>query len=657
MNLQVRFAASIVCLASGLFLCSAHALTPGDNLVTENIPVIPDALVEDVGRYTEFRAASLTSWHPKERRVLISTRFGDTAQLHQVKFPGGDRQQLTFFRDSVSGGSFQPTTGEYIVLTKDKGGDENFQKYRYDFATGDLTLLTDGTSRNVGGTWSHDGQWYAYESNRRNKKDLDIYALNPLKKGSDHLVAELTGGGWSVLDWSYDDSQLLVEEYVSINESRLYIMNAANGQKTLLTDSSAGAQVSYSGGTFSPDGKYIYTTTDRDSEFHRLARIDLKTKEHEFLRPDIKWDIDDFALTDDGKWLAFTSNEDGVSILHVMNTADCKEKAVQIPAGSVSGLRWHKDNQNLGFSLETARYPTDVYSLNIENQKVERWTFSETGGINTANFSDAEAVHWKSFDGRIISGLLYRPAKKFTGKRPVIVDIHGGPEGQSTVGFLGRYNYYLNELGIALIFPNVRGSTGYGKTFSKLDNGANRADTYKDINALFDWIATQDTLDPGRIMVTGGSYGGHMALAVAANYSNRIKCARDVVGPSNLVTFLERTESYRRDLRRAEYGDERDPKMREYLEKTAPRNNADKIRVPLFVVQGKNDPRVPLQEAEDMVSVIRKNGTPVWYLMAKDEGHGFKKKSNADYLFDSTVMFVKKFLLGEELPETNASKK
>lgn len=636
-----------LCVAVMLTPSSVLAVTPGSNLETQNIPVIPDSLEEQVSRYTEFRSAGLASWHPIKREVLISTRFADTAQLHLVKSAGAARQQLTFFKDSVMGGSFQPTHGEYLVFTKDIGGDENFQKFRYDFASGDITLLTDGKSRNTGGAWSHRGDRIAYQSNRRNKKDMDIYLMLPEKPGADRMLATMEGGGWSVVDWSYDDRQLLVQEYISVNESRLWLMNTESGEKTLLTDKAGTTEpVSYSGGSFSPDGQYVYTSMDKDSEFHRLARINLKTREPQYLTSHIKWDIDDFALSDDGKWLAYTSNEDGISVLHLMNTADCKHKDVQIPSGSVGSLQWHRNNVDLGFTLETARFPSDVYSLSVnDSQKVERWTFSETGGINTVNFSDAQPVHWKSFDGRTISGLLYKPAKKFTGKRPVMIDIHGGPEGQSTVGFLGRYNYYLNELGIALIFPNIRGSTGYGKTFAKLDNAEKREDSYKDINALLDWIAKQSELDPARVMVTGGSYGGHMALAVAANYGERIRCARDVVGPSNLVTFLERTESYRRDLRRVEYGDERDPKMRAFLEKTAPRNKANQIRVPLFVVQGKNDPRVPWQEAEDMVAAIRKNGTAVWYLMANDEGHGFRKKQNADYLFFSTIMFVKNFLL------------
>jgi dipeptidyl aminopeptidase/acylaminoacyl peptidase len=245
----------------------------------------------------------------------------------------------------------------------------------------------------------------------------------------------------------------------------------------------------------------------------------------------------------------------------------------------------------------------------------------------------------------MISGFLLRPPAAFSGKRPVIVNIHGGPESQARPGFLGRNNFYLNELGIAMIYPNIRGSSGYGKTFLKLDNGFKREDSYKDIAALLDWIKAQPDLDGERIMVTGGSYGGHMTLAVAAHYSDKIRCAVDVVGMSNLVTFLENTEDYRRDLRRAEYGDERDPEMREFMEKIAAMNNLDKLNKPLFVIQGKNDPRVPASESEQIVAALKKRGVPVWYLLATDEGHGFAKKKNQDFQFYATVMFIKNYLL------------
>jgi dipeptidyl aminopeptidase/acylaminoacyl peptidase len=294
--------------------------------------------------------------------------------------------------------------------------------------------------------------------------------------------------------------------------------------------------------------------------------------------------------------------------------------------------------------MNNARDPGDCYSIDVNTGKLERWTSSETA-VKTGDFPQAELVQWKSFDGKMISGFLYKPAAKFTGKRPVLVMIHGGPEGQSTPNFLGRNNYLLNEMGIALIYPNVRGSTGYGKTFSLLDNGFQREDTYKDIDALFDWIGSRADLDGERIAVMGGSYGGHMTLAVSTFYSQRIRCSVDIVGMSNLVTFLEHTEAYRRDLRRVEYGDERDPKMREFLEKIAPMNNIDKIKKPMLVIAGKNDPRVPVSESEQIVAALKKEGTPVWYLMAKDEGHGYRKKPNQDFQFYATVAFLQQYLL------------
>ena len=321
-----------------------------------------------------------------------------------------------------------------------------------------------------------------------------------------------------------------------------------------------------------------------------------------------------------------------------------------LPAVDIFALRFHRDPKQglLAFNVAGARSPSDVYTWSTAGGKntVTRWTASETGGIPAKQFVEPELVKWKSFDGKEITGFLYKPdPAKFAGKRPVIINIHGGPEAQYRPGYLGRNNYFINELGCAIVFPNVRGSEGYGKTFLKLDNGFKREDSYKDISALLDWIPSRPELDAGKVMVTGGSYGGFMTLAVASNYADRIRCALDVVGPSNFVTFLKNTESYRRDLRRVEYGDERDPKMAEFLERIAPLNNAQKITKPLFVVQGANDPRVPKTEAEQIVATLKKQSTPVWFLMAKDEGHGFAKKKNADFQFYSTVQFMREFLL------------
>lgn len=620
-------------------------VAPPESLVVDGVPKIPVALAETAGRYASFRSASLSDWHPVKHEMLISTRFAETPQLHLVAMPGGTRQQLTFFADSVSNGRFHPNGGDYIVFMKDVGGGEWYQLYRYEMKTGDTTLLTDGKSRNLMGPWSSDGDRIAYMSTRRTGKDTDLWVMNPADSKTDRLLTQLSGGGWQPEDWSPDDKKILLLEELSINESYLWLVDTATGQKTELTPRNTAEKVSYGEARFSKDGKGIYVTTDKDSEFHRLAYIDFETKQPTYLTSSIHWDVETFDLAHDGRLLAFVTDEEGLSVLHVRDTTNGKEMPLpHIPTGVIGGLRWHKNGHELGFSLNNSRGPGDCYALDVTNEKLERWTNSETA-VKTESLLQAELIHWKSFDGKMISGFLYKPPAKFTGKRPVLVVIHGGPEGQSQPTFLGRNNYFLNELGIALIYPNVRGSTGYGKSFSLLDNGLQREDTYKDINALFDWIGTQPELDSQRIAVTGGSYGGHMTLAVSTFYSDRIRCSVDVVGMSNLVTFLEHTEAYRRDLRRVEYGDERDPKMREFLEKIAPMNNIEKIKKPMLVIAGKNDPRVPVSESQQIADALKKQGTPVWLMIANDEGHGYRKKPNQDFQFYATVEFLQEYLL------------
>ena len=640
------FRVLVIFVLAGVAVPQSNEIVPNENLVVEGVPKIPASLGEAVDRYTNFRGASLDSWDPVKREMLISTRFADTNQIHLVKMPGGARTQLTFYPDRVAGAQYSPARDDSFVFSKDVGGGEFFQLFRYDVASGDVALLTDGKSRNTGAVWSYAGDKMVYGSTRRTGDDVDLWEVEPENPKSDHMLAQLQGGGWQALDWSPDGKQVLVLEGISANESYLWLMDSKSGEKTLLTPKGGSAKIAYSFGRFSKDGKGIYVTADKDSEFQRLAYIDLATKEHTYLTTNIPWDVDEFDISYDGKTIAFVTNEDGFGILHLLDTKTRKEKPVApLPKGVITGIAWNKNNRDLGFNLSSAQSSSDVYSLDVQTGKVERWTFSETGGLNTANFPGPELIHWKTWDGRMISGFLYRPPTKFTGKRPVIINIHGGPEGQFRPSFPGRWDYYLNELGVAMIAPNVRGSTGYGKSFLALDNGFLREGSYQDINTLLDWVQTQPDLDSSRVLITGGSYGGFMTLAVATNYNDRICCSVDVVGPSNLVTFLEHTSGYRKDLRRVEYGDERDPKMREFLERIAPFNKAKNITKPLFVIAGQNDPRVPASESEQMVSIVRQNGTPVWWLMAKDEGHGFAKKKNQDYQFYATVMFVKEYLL------------
>jgi dipeptidyl aminopeptidase/acylaminoacyl peptidase len=621
------------------------ALVAGDNLLIEGIPAVPATIVERANRYTEFRGAAAFAWHPKRRELLIGTRFADTVQIHEVKIPGGARTQLTFFPDRISGAHYHPHQGDYFIFSKDVGGGEWFQLYRYDIGSGESTLLTDGKSRNQGTQWSNQGDLIAYASTRRNRADLDFYIMNPAKSGSDRMLVQNRGGGWQPADWAPDDRTLLAVEEVSINETYLWLVDIATGEKKLLTPKGK-EKISYNPIGFTADGKSVLTATDHENEFLRVARIELATGKIQYLTHE-QWDVEGAVLSHNRKLLAFGVNENGLTRLHVTDLVSGKERKLpELPKGVISGLVWHENNQDLAFTVSSARAPSDAYSLDISKGRVERWTASETGGLNAERFVEPELIKWKSFDGREISAWLYQPDKaKFPGPRPVVVAIHGGPESQARPIYLGRNNYLINELGVALVYPNIRGSAGYGKTYLTLDNGFNRQDSYKDIEALLSWLKHQPGLDGGHIMVTGGSYGGHMTLVTATRYNDLIACSVDIVGMSSLVTFLEHTEPYRQDLRRVEYGDEREPKMRAFLEQIAPMNHVRDLKKPIFIIAGANDPRVPKSEADQMVAALKQQGTSVWYLAAKDEGHGFAKKKNADFQFYATVMFIQKYLL------------
>ncbi len=627
---------------------ASPVIAPADNLTLDGVPPLPARLSGDVRRYTESRNAAFSDWHPTRRELLIATRFANTVQLHGVKMPGGARTQLTFFEEPVSGGSYEARTGKYVVFGRDVGGNEFNQLFRLDLGDGTITLLSDGgRSQNGGVVWSNAGDRIAYGSTRRNGADRDLYVMDPANPSSDRMVLQV-----AVADGAQRIGLPTAPDYWPPRRSRS--TRPISGWWRPVRASAPFSRlhrettVAYGTVRFSRDGKGVYLTSDSGSEFLRLGYLDLATKAVTWLSSEIPWDVEGFALSRDGRRLAFTTNEAGISRLHLLDTRTRRHRPVQgVPVGIIGSLKWHSNNRDLAFTAGSARAPGDVYSLDASTGLVTRWTESELGGLVAANLPEPSLIKWNSFDGLEISGFYYRPPARFTGKRPVIINIHGGPEGQSRPFFLGRTNYFLNEQGVAVIYPNVRGSTGYGKTFVRLDNGLKRMDSVRDIGALLDWIAKQPELDADRVMVTGGSYGGFMTLAVATTYNDRIACSLDVVGISNFNTFLKNTESYRRDLRRVEYGDERDSTMAAFFEATAPLNNARNITKPLFVVQGGNDPRVPRTEAEQMVARVKQNGSPVWYLMANDEGHGFRKKSNVDFQFYATVTFVRQFLLGE----------
>jgi len=620
------------------------------NLVLESIPEISQPIFERTAQYQNVRAATFMGWHPVNKGVLISTRFGDSAQLHYVASPNSYRKQLTFFREPVANASYSRSKEHKgFVFAMDRGGGEFFQFYWFDEESGRHTLLTDGKSRNESFVWSNKGDRAAFVSTKRNNRDFDIYLMEGKDLKTVKLLKEVVGQ-WNVQDWSADDSKLLINNYISANESYLFVLDVATGELKEINPTQKTKKISYQDAQFSADGKGIYYASDEGSEFLQLTYYDLATNKKQILLPNLNWNIENIAVSDNGQWFAYAVNEGGISKLYLTNTANFSNpQNVALEKGVIGRLDFDPTSTQLGFSFSSAQTPGDVYSYDLSNKTVTRWTTSEVGGLNPDSFVNPELIEYPSFDNidgkaRLIPAFYYKP-KTDKKSLPVIINIHGGPEGQSRPSFNATINYWVNELGAAVLVPNVRGSSGYGKTYLELDNGFKREDSVKDIGKLLDWIATRPELDPSRVAVIGGSYGGYMSLACMTHFNARLKCAVDIVGISNFVTFLESTQEYRRDLRRPEYGDERDPKMKEFLLNISPTNNASKITKPLFVVQGKNDPRVPLSEAEQMVKTVKNNGGVVWYLLANDEGHGFRKKVNQEFYLSALSVFFEEHLL------------
>ena len=610
-------------------------------ITAEGVPAIPAGLADAVRPYLENRSAVLQDWDPVSRGMLISTRFGNAQQLHKVARPGGDRTQISFEAEPVPGGSYA-RDGKTLLVGKDIGGNEFFQLFT--LADGRLRLLTDGKSRNTGAVWSKDGKTIGYSSSRRNGIDSDLYLIDPADPKSDRKLIEFTGGGWRFTDFSPDGKSAIVSNRQSVEKSDLYSVDLATGILTRLNR--PGPAASYYGAKYAPDGT-IYTTADAGNDFQRLGTISAKDGFRQLVPGPALWDVDEFDIAEDGSFIAITRNEAGISKLYLV---DPKTGAItaepKLPVGIVGGLEiapWGE----IGFTLTSATSPADSWSVDPKTLAATRWTFSETGGLDPAKNREAELVTVKSFDDMPVSGFLTRPDPvKFPGKRPLIIDIHGGPEGQSQPGYLGTDNYLVNELGIAVFYPNVRGSTGYGKRFVALDNGPyKREDSVKDIGALLDVLAARPDIDTARIAVTGGSYGGYMCYAAAIRFGARLRSSVCIVAISNFVTFLENTQGYRRDLRRVEYGDERNPGQRLKLTEISPLTRASELKIPLLVVTGGNDPRVPASEASQMVDAVRKNGGQAWHIIAANEGHGFRKKENRDYEFLATLTFWQQTLL------------
>ena len=649
----------VVILALGAMLFVSGAVAEVEtreanngNVMLEAVPEVPESLVDQLNRYQNVRSASFQDWSEDGESIFVATRFGETRQLHHVSMPGGARRQLTFFQEPIGGAGRRPESAQ-LLFSMDEGGGEFYQLFMLDPENGESWRLTDGESRNGGGIFSPDGKRLAYQSTRRNGRSNDVWMMETDDPDSARMIFEsLDGSFWGPADFDAAGEKLLIQNYVSITDSRIHLQDLESGETKLLLGGGEEAGV-YLAGDFDTDGKGFYFVTDEGSDFRRLAYMSLESGEVEIVTDDLDWDVAGGVGSEDGSRAAFTTNEGGVSRLYLLDPETRAYRRVEmIPTGLIGGLEFSPDARRLGMTLNTANTPSDVFTLELGDDPLTatgltRWTYSEVGGLDTDNFVVPEIIHYPTFDGREVPAFVYRPATE--GPHPVIVYIHGGPEAQYRPSFSSTFQLWIAELGAAVVAPNVRGSSGYGKEYVKLDNGFLREDSVKDIGALLDWIAMQPDLDKSRVAVYGGSYGGYMVLASMMHFSDRLEAAVDIVGVSNFVTFLENTQDYRRDLRRVEYGDERDPEMRAHLEKIAPSNNAERLTVPLFVAQGQNDPRVPVSEAVQIVKAIRDAGFDVWYMNALNEGHGFRKKENRDLYNQITVMFLKRHLLGEEV--------
>ncbi|WP_323845907.1 S9 family peptidase [Microbulbifer magnicolonia] len=627
------------------------------NLILEDIPAIPASLAEDLNRYQSVRSAAFQGWVEGRQGLYVSTRFGEVDQLHRVDRPGGARHQLTFFREPIGQISPRPNFAE-VAFTMDAGGSEDTQIFLFDPASGSSRMITDGESRNGALRWSEDGRFLAYQSTRRNGKANDLWITHFSDSGHAASLAleSPDGSWWGPAAFSGDNRRLLVQQYISSTSSLVHLLDLQTGELQPIAGDIDRESRNYALG-FSAGDKGVFYVSDRSGEFAQLIYRDLESGSERTITADIPWDVTDLTLSADKRRAAFTVNENGVSQLYLLDPRNFRFRKVDdLPIGVIGRLEFDAAGERLALSINTPKTPTDTFVLNLRRnplsaRNLERWTESEVGGLDTDKFVEPQLVHYPTFDSvngerREIPAFVYRP-RNARGPVPVVISIHGGPEAQYRPYFSSTYQLWLEKLGVAVIAPNVRGSAGYGKTYVALDNGYKREDSVRDIGALLDWIDSQPDLDGERVAVFGGSYGGYMVLASAMHYSERLRAAVDIVGISNFVTFLTNTRDYRRDLRRVEYGDERDPDMRAFLEKISPSNNVDRIRVPIFVAQGENDPRVPVSEAEQIVAGLRSGAQPVWYMNALNEGHGYRKKENRDLFSQATALFLSEHLLAE----------
>lgn len=587
------------------------------------------------------QSRSLVAWLPDGSGVLLrSRRWVLESRLHRMAAPGGTAEFLPRIPRNVGGVHGAPGR-DHMILSWDTDGNEQHRLYRWDLKASEPTLLTTEDERAHFGAFEPDGGRIAYTSTRRNGIDFDVYVMDPEAPSSDRRVLELQGT-WAVADWAPKSAELLMMRVRSNMESSLHVLDLVNGDLREVSPPSEGP-VRVSAARWSPDGGSLFYASDRDHDFLRLRRLDLETGEEAVLTEEIEWDVESVQLSGDGETLLIGINEDGVGRYYTTDPRGSELRPLRLFGGEPFGASLHPVEPVLMVNHTDPLGVTRGYVHDLRTGETTLWAGDPPAARAT---SETRLVRYPTFDtvdgeARRISAFVYPGVGE--GPRPVLIDIHGGPEAQAR---LRTGPNAMQGDGITVITPNVRGSTGYGRTFASLDDWYLREDAVRDIGSLLDWIGEQPDMDPTRVAVTGGSYGGYMVLASLVHFSPRLACGVDVVGVSNFVTFLENTADYRRDLRRAEYGDERIPEMRAFLESISPLNNAEAITSRLMVIQGANDPRVPVGESRQLVDRVRANGLDVTYMEGANEGHGFRHPWNAFYAGLAQQQLIRECLTG-----------
>jgi dipeptidyl aminopeptidase/acylaminoacyl peptidase len=595
-------------------------------------------LAYEFARYLKVRGTWGASWSADGQRLSFLTEITGVPQVWEVSSEAPSwPEQLTFYEERISGALYSPTENG-LLFGMDAGGNERSQLFLLeDGRVTDLTGAPDAI--HYSGGFSPDGRCIAYTATRRNGTDFDVF-VQELPDGEPEMVWEVSGYH-TVADWAPDGRALFVSRHHSNVNNDLYRLNLETGEATLLTGHEGDGR--FSSANVKPDGGSLYLATDRDGEFLRLARLDLATLELEYLTPDDR-DVEGVELSRDGRYLVASRNVDGYSDVLLFNSRGRRMPDPQIPEGIVGGFEFSPDSGRLAFTLTAPERNPDVWVVDLPDGEARRLTRSSTAGIPPRSFRKPRVVRYTSFDGREIPALFYQPE---TEDAPVIVNVHGGPESQSRPAFAPVTQYLLGR-GYAVFFPNVRGSTGYGKAYTHLDDVGLRMDSVEDLAYAAHWLREHGHR---RIAVMGGSYGGFMVLAALTAYPGLWSAGVDIVGIANLVTFLENTGSYRRSLREPEYGSlESD---RGLLESMSPIHKAGEITAPLMVIHGKNDPRVPVGEAEQIVDRVKKNGGKVEYLLYEDEGHGLAKLKNRLDAYPKIAAFLDEHLGLVDTPRTN----